>query len=129
MGSRKMGLRQSALLAILCLLARANLQSQYIEYEPGTVPIIISAPHGGTEEPDEIADRIAGCPTSDGCVYEKDESCASSSECGIVTVRDSYTIEIARSIADTVEELLGARPYLVINNMNRKKMDANRDKY
>ena len=36
-----------------------------------------------------------------------------------MTVRDSYTIEIARSIADTVEELLGARPYLVINNLNR----------
>jgi len=111
-------------------LAGANSQSQYIEYYPGTVPIIISAPHGGTEEPSEISNRIAGCPTSDGlCVYEKDESCASTSECGIVTVRDSYTIEIARSIADTVEELLGARPYLVINNLNRKKMDANRDKY
>ena len=47
------------------------------------------------------------------------QSCANTSECGIVTVRDSYTIEIARSIADTVEELLGARPYLVINNLNR----------
>ena len=45
----------------------------FCQYEPGTVPIIISAPHGGTEEPSEIADRIAGCPTSNGCVYEKDE--------------------------------------------------------
>ena len=51
------------------------------------------------------------------CILSK--SCASSSECGIVTVRDSDTIEIARSIADTIEELLGSRPYLVINNMNR----------
>ena len=46
----------------------------YFQYYPGTVPIIISAPHGGTEEPSEISNRIAGCPTSDGeCVYEKDE--------------------------------------------------------
>ena len=36
-----------------------------------------------------------------------------------MTVRDSDTIEIARSIADTIEELLGSRPYLVINNLNR----------
>ena len=41
-----------------------------------------------------------------------------------MTVRDSYTIEIARSIADTVEELLGARPYLVINNLNRSSDKA-----
>ena len=41
-----------------------------------------------------------------------------------MTVRDSYTIEIARSIADTVEELLGVRPYLVINNLNRSSDKA-----
>ena len=50
-----------------------RLPQVLFQYEPGSVPIIISAPHGGTEEPDEIADRIAGCPTSNGCVYEKDE--------------------------------------------------------
>ena len=56
------------------------------------------------------------------------KGCASTSECGIVTVRDSDTIEIARSIADTIEELLGSRPYLVINNLNRFEREHSWDK-
>ncbi len=49
----------------------------YIEYIAGDSPLIISVPHGGSEVPDEIADR-----DYNGCVYS----------------RDSFTQEIARSI-------------------------------
>ena len=58
-----------------CLLVKSALLYKNVfslQYVQGNVPIIITAPHGGTIEPSEIADRIDGCPTSSGCVYEKD---------------------------------------------------------
>jgi hypothetical protein len=114
----------------------------HFQYHPGTIPIILTSPHGGWITPDIIEDRMPGCPTADGnCVFEKDEvsrafcvnlvynhnaksyfqSCADKDLCGIATVTDSYTINITNIIADTIEEILGEgnRPYKVISNLKR----------
>lgn len=80
--------------------------NQYIEYRPGTLPIIITAPHGGYLQPSEIPDR----------------NCA---EC--VTVMDAFTEELSREIADAIEQRMGCRPHLIINRLHRRKLDANRD--
>ena len=82
-------------------------ESKYVEYLPGTLPIVISVPHGGYLMPDTIPDRDC-----DNCVY----------------VRDSYTQELARSIRDNFFKETGNYPHMVINLLNRKKFDANRDK-
>ena len=42
----------------------------YIEYYPGDLPIILSAPHGGRIEPDEIPDRTYGTMVTDDNTYE-----------------------------------------------------------
>lgn len=78
----------------------------YIEYQPGTAPLLIIAPHGGALLP-------AGLP---------DRTCAA-----CVTVTDGNTQELARLIVDSFAVRTGKRPHLVVNRLNRRKFDANRE--
>jgi N-formylglutamate amidohydrolase len=77
----------------------------YVAFEMGNIPIILSVPHGGDLKPIEIADR----------------SCNNA-----VSVMDEFTIEQARAIMDEFAKL-GYKPYLIINKIHRSKMDANRN--
>ncbi len=79
-------------------------RSQYIEYQPGTSPIILATSHGGDLEPDEIPDRTWG-----------------------VKVRDLNTRELTLKIADEIEDQTGDRPHVVITHLRRTKLDANRE--
>ena len=76
----------------------------YIEYIAGDCPIILSAPHGGAETPDEIPDRTWG-----------------------TTVTDRNTKELAVALRDQVYSLTGHYPHVIICNLKRTKLDANRD--
>jgi hypothetical protein len=77
----------------------------FVEYTPGTLPLIITAAHGGTLLPDDLAERSGP---------------------GIVTVRDLDTDTLAILVADSLEALTGARPHLVRLHLHRRKLDANR---
>lgn len=77
----------------------------YVEYIPGNLPVIISAPHGGYVEPAAIPDRDCN---------------------NCIKVRDSFTQELARDIGQVFYERTGCYPHLVINLLHRKKFDANR---
>ena len=46
--------------------------ASYIECHPGDLNVIIAAPHGGYEDPDEIPDRDAGCYIDGDCVWSHD---------------------------------------------------------
>lgn len=81
-------------------------QDSLIEYQAGNLPIILSAPHGGHESPATLPDR----------------NCS-----GCVTVKDSYTQELAREIAAALIFKTGCYPHLIINKLHRKKLDANRE--
>lgn len=78
----------------------------YVEFVPGDAPLVLIAPHGGTQSP-------AGLP---------DRACS-----GCVTTADLNTQELARAIADAFLRRTGKRPHLVINRLHRRKFDANRD--
>jgi hypothetical protein len=78
----------------------------YVEYIPGDAPLLIIAPHGGTDIP-------AGLP---------DRSCSA-----CVTVNDANTQDLARRIVEAVRTRWGVRPHLVVNRIHRRKFDANRD--
>jgi hypothetical protein len=84
-------------------------RSQYVEYVAGNLPLIVSAPHGGSLLPEEIPDRLAG-------------------RCGgeATTVQDTNTAELAREIAAAFFRVTGRYPHLVINRLHRRKLDANR---
>ncbi|MBL4707411.1 MAG: T9SS type A sorting domain-containing protein, partial [Flavobacteriales bacterium] len=80
--------------------------NNYIEYHVGNLPIIISAPHGGTVEPTTIPDRTCS-------------SCT--------TVKDSWTEELAYEIDSAIRVVFGGYPHIIINKLSRKKLDANRE--
>ncbi|MBA9079292.1 hypothetical protein [Rufibacter quisquiliarum] len=79
---------------------------KWSEMVVGTMPLVISVPHGGTVEPSNIPDRT--CPDA-------------------TTVRDANTIELARAIEQEFVKNYGVRPYLVISHIARKKIDQNRE--
>lgn len=77
----------------------------YVEYVPGTLPLILAAPHGGDRTPDdEIPDRTGG-----------------------TTVTDTNTLPLAEEMAEALEALTGERPHLIISHLRRTKLDPNRE--
>lgn len=76
----------------------------YVEYIPGTLPVVISAGHGGDASPDEIPDRTYG-----------------------VVVRDTNTRELTYAIRDALLELTGHAPHVVVSHLRRAKLDPNRE--
>jgi hypothetical protein len=76
----------------------------YVEFRAGGLPIILSAPHGGTLEPAEIPDRAPG-----------------------TTVSDLGTEDLARSVAAALRSRTGREPALVICRLKRVKLDVNRE--
>jgi len=76
----------------------------YVEYLPGDLPIVFSAPHGGYLTPDAVTDRDGG-----------------------VRQADVNTQELARTIAEVIHERTGHRTHLIICHLHRSKLDANRE--
>ena len=78
-------------------------RQSYVEYDMGSLPIILSAPHGGSLQPDEIPDR-------------PDYSTGS----------DLRTIELAQAIHDALETITGRRPHFIRCHLHRRKLECNR---
>jgi N-formylglutamate amidohydrolase len=81
--------------------------NNYTEFHKGTLPIVISVPHGGSIAPSIIPNR----------------TCSSA-----VTVTDANTIELARQIDSAFVAATGCHPYMVYCNLARTKLDCNRNK-
>lgn len=79
-------------------------RAEYVEYQAGNLPIIISAPHGGAVEPEEIADRTVGTGSP-----------------------DANTEEVARRMAAAIATRTGGVPHLIISHLHRAKLDPNRE--
>jgi len=75
-----------------------------VEYVPGTLPVVIAAPHGGRLEPRNIPDRSEG-----------------------TFVTDVDTDLLAREIAEAIHRKTRQHPHLVICHLKRTKVDCNRD--
>ncbi|WP_298115162.1 T9SS type A sorting domain-containing protein [Flavobacterium sp.] len=80
--------------------------NNFIEYQVGTLPLVISVPHGGNLNPSAIPNRTCNNP-----VYATDE----------------FTIETALEIKNKLFELTGCYPHLIISHLNRSKLDPNRN--
>jgi len=80
-------------------------EHQYIKYHPGTLPVILSSPHGGPLKPKSIPDRKTGNIKNDSNSRET-------------------TWLIARELALAT----GRMPSVIVNRLHRIKLDANRTK-
>ncbi len=52
--------------------------NNYIEYYPGTLPLILTTPHGGSMKPASIPDRTVGCLDGTTCTYS--HTCGTTNE-------------------------------------------------
>ncbi len=78
--------------------------SNYVEYVPGDLPVVISVPHGGALAPASIPNRTVG-----------------------TTATDTNTVELGRALVDALRGRTGRAPHLVIVHLRRTKLDANRE--
>jgi hypothetical protein len=85
-------------------------RNDYIEYVAGNAPLIYSAAHGGSLTPSEIADRT-------------DARCGGSA----TTSTDLNTRALALAMQARHFARFGNYPHVIINNLHRRKLDANRD--
>ncbi len=76
----------------------------YVEYIPGELPVILSAPHGGLLAPREIPDRGYG-----------------------VTVNDINTIDLTLRMRQALIDLTGYAPHMILSHLRRRKLDPNRE--
>lgn len=80
--------------------------------QKGQLPIILSAPHGGTRD-------VPNVPPRKGEGLEKGSK-------GFFAGRDSRTEELAYALAEAIEKKMGKKPYYVVAQFHRKYIDANR---
>ena len=95
----------------------ANDTREYIEYIPGNLPIIISAPHGGVKQ----SGRTVG-----GTFYPDNDATLPDRNCG-VNERDDNTDILIREIQNEIFNLTGCYAHIIINNLHRSKLDPNRE--
>jgi N-formylglutamate amidohydrolase len=98
-----------ALLFPLHALAQNNIDAtNLLSIWAGTLPLILSAPHGGREP-------IPGVPVRRGVGVAQ-----------FTTGRDNNTDELAAAVALKIGERLGIKPFVVIARFDRKFLDVNR---
>ena len=76
----------------------------YIEYIPGELPVVLSAPHGGGLAPPEVPNRQGG-----------------------TQVTDKNTLDLTLKVRDALVELTGFGPHVILAHLERAKMDPNRE--
>ena len=99
-------------MVILAHLILISAPSDLVEVVLGDLPIVITAPHGGSSSIPGAAER-------------KEKSLP-----GFVVVTDTRTDGLARETALEVEKSFGKKPWVVIAKFSRKYADVNRpEKY
>ena len=84
------------------------VETPLVSVEAGNLPIILSAPHGGSEP-------IPGVSEREGKGVRQ-----------FVKTMDYRTDHLTEELADALEKRTGKRPYVVIARFHRKYIDANR---
>ena len=77
-------------LVVMGLPSQYDSDKEYIRYKPGTLNVIITAPHAGGKKPSSIPDRVAGCFVGSNCVFEHGCGSPDSTECGVRVLKDRF---------------------------------------
>jgi N-formylglutamate amidohydrolase len=91
-------------------ISRETKPEDYVTVRKGTLPIIISAPHGGRK-------KLADVPERKGLGVAN-----------FATVLDNNTAEVAERLASDLEKHLDGKPWVVIARFERKFLDVNRSR-
>jgi hypothetical protein len=86
------------------LHAQTSELENYIEVRSGTLPIVLTVPHGGSLKPENVLARRYG-----------------------VTGTDSNTIPLSEMIIEELQARYGGRPHAIISRLHRSKLDPNRE--
>jgi len=78
----------------------------------GALPVVITSPHGGDEQPPGVPNKRTGKNLPSGCRFEPDT--------------DRFTRTITRGVAQALFDVFGEAPYVVMANFDRAYIDANR---
>jgi N-formylglutamate amidohydrolase len=111
------GAALATLLAIPAALALAEPPEELVHVQRGTLPILITAPHGGQAAIPGAARRNVKDPSL---------RAASRNWGGAVDTRDGGTEELALAMAREIRRLTGQSPYVVAAKFHRRYADANR---
>ena len=87
-------------------------ERRLVKRHRGTMPIILTSPHGGSEAPPGVSERTAAA-TPGGCRFR--------------TGQDRETAAITETVAQLILDNTGLSPYVVIARFHRRFIDANRD--
>lgn len=93
-------------------VAPAQETTDLVLHQRGELPIVLSAPHGGTREIPGSRPR-----TGEGQVAAPGQ---------FVTARDSGTEELVQQVSKAIEARFGRKPYLVASRAHRRYVDPNR---
>ena len=88
-------------------------ETRLVKRHRGTMPVILTSPHGGSESPANVSERT---------------DAATPAGCDFVTSRDNETATITEAVAQTILDLTGLSPYVVIARFHRRFVDANRSR-
>lgn len=86
-------------------------ETRFVKRHRGTMPIILTCPHDGSEALPDVQERTQGATPAD---------------CRFRTGRDRETALITESVAQKILDLTGISPYVVIARFHRRFIDANR---
>jgi N-formylglutamate amidohydrolase len=87
-------------------------EDNLVSRHQGTLPVILSCPHGGDEKPEGVPERAGSDP-----------------DCRPISKkRDNHTREITTRVAQRILDIFGEAPYVVIAEFHRKYIDANRER-
>jgi N-formylglutamate amidohydrolase len=94
--------------ALVPAIAEEPKPADLVLVQKGTLPVIVSAPHGGRSKVPGVSER-----TGKGVA-------------NFYAISDSNTLELTEVFAAELEKQLGAKPWLVVARFDRKYIDANR---
>jgi len=78
----------------------------------GALPVILTCPHGGNDQPPGVAKKRTGKTIPEDCDFQ--------------TNTDRLTRTVTREVAQTLFDVFGETPYVVIADFDRDYIDANR---
>jgi N-formylglutamate amidohydrolase len=102
-----------------------------IQLHRSNINIILSAPHAGSDMPNDIPDRtIGGCQrnNSNKCIFYFNDTCSDGNRCPTTTVQDFADFDpFTERVADELYSRYNILPFVIIAKWNRKKIDFNRE--